>query len=408
MAASTVTIMSDSPDIKFTYEWTIENLEKEMDEHFDESLGNNCPKIVSPTFIVPQFPKSRLSIELSRAQEDTETPYKYLQKSEGVLFEISRMFSLRLNVETESESCDIDAYEESEYPNGLKIESKYLKGSVLIKHGKQILKGNKSDVFDDGRLFVNDVQHWRMTDSHVSVLHIKQKGDKFPEKIDNIEINRSYFFQEDFFTYYPGFYTLELEKENAMTITMTFSIPRKPSFIGHTEYETLIGLKSLLKDPKHSDLVLVCEGEKIAAHKAILSCRSPVFDRMLQTCMKEGNTGEIIIEDMTPNTLRILLEFIYAGTVDDITEGVEEVLYAADKYEMISLVDICVENMKELASPENILHFWNSAERHSLQHLKQFIIKKIESEEQYFKNNPIFLENVKNCHTLLFALFENN
>merc|ERR1719317_1266682 len=144
---------------------------------------------------------------------------------------------------------------------------------------------------------------------------------------------------------------------------MTFSIPRKPSFIGHTEYETLIGLKSLLKDPKHSDLVLVCEGEKIAAHKALLSCRSPVFDRMLQTCMKEGNTGEIIIEDITPNTLRILLGFIYTGTVDDITEGVEEVLYAADKYEMISLVDICVENMKESASPENILHFWNSAER---------------------------------------------
>ena len=197
-----------------------------------------------------------------------------------------------------------------------------------------------------------------------------------------------------------------------MTITVTLSIPREPSEKGHTKYDDQLqiirGLKSLLKDPKHSDLVLVCEGEKIAAHKAILACRSPVLDRMLQTCMKEGQTGEIIIEDMAPGTLRMLLEFVYTGTVDDITEGLEEVLYAADKYEMISLVDVCVENMKESASPENILTFWKSAERHSLQHLKQFIIQKIRSEKQEFISSSIFMEDVKNCQTLLFALFENN
>ena len=46
-----------------------------------------------------------------------------------------------------------------------------------------------------------------------------------------------------------------------------------------------------------------------------LSSSSVVFDRMLDQNMQEARTGEVDITDVDPDTLKLMLEFIYTEQV---------------------------------------------------------------------------------------------
>ena len=68
--------------------------------------------------------------------------------------------------------------------------------------------------------------------------------------------------------------------------------------------------------------------------------RSAVLRQMFLSPMEEARTGTVEITDMDSKTLRKLLEFIYTGEVDGMEDVAEELLYAADKYEIMGLVSI--------------------------------------------------------------------
>ena len=69
-------------------------------------------------------------------------------------------------------------------------------------------------------------------------------------------------------------------------------------------------------DPKTSDLVLVCQGEEIKAHRCILSARSPVFSAMLQSNMLESINSKIKIDDADKDVLKEMLWYMYKCEVD--------------------------------------------------------------------------------------------
>lgn len=79
----------------------------------------------------------------------------------------------------------------------------------------------------------------------------------------------------------------------------------------------------------------------IKAHKLVLQARVPVFETMLSSEMREGETGEVTITDMLPDVFRVLLYFIYA---DDLpaelrdnkmdTSMAQHLLMAADRYQL--------------------------------------------------------------------------
>ena len=57
-------------------------------------------------------------------------------------------------------------------------------------------------------------------------------------------------------------------------------------------------------DPNNSDIEIVCLGEKIRAHKLILTSRSLVFSAMLQSNMVESISNEIIIDYANKDVLK--------------------------------------------------------------------------------------------------------
>lgn len=100
-----------------------------------------------------------------------------------------------------------------------------------------------------------------------------------------------------------------IEKAQGMPPEMTATL-RLPPEVPY--YETF---RSLLNRPELSDAVFIVDGERIYAHKVILSSRSIFFEGMFQAKMLEANTGEIILENVSYPVIWSILVFCYRGEV---------------------------------------------------------------------------------------------
>ena len=94
----------------------------------------------------------------------------------------------------------------------------------------------------------------------------------------------------------------------------------------------------LLDDPKHSDVLIRCGQKTFRCHKAILSMRCEVFNRMFESGMVEAAGGEVTVTDVSADIMEMLLEFIYTGEVRDRAAYLDELFYAGHKYLLLDLV----------------------------------------------------------------------
>ena len=96
------------------------------------------------------------------------------------------------------------------------------------------------------------------------------------------------------------------------------------------------------------------DGEILMAHKSILAARSPVFRAMLTTGMKEASKNSVEVPDFDSKTVRELLRFIYCGELE-IPEVVTDLIFAAEKYEVSELKNICIDQILSELTEENVV-----------------------------------------------------
>lgn len=99
--------------------------------------------------------------------------------------------------------------------------------------------------------------------------------------------------------------------------------------LGEVEhFEHLSGdLYDVLSSGENMDVTFIVQGVRISAHRVILAARCAYFKILLFGDMKEAHAGaEIPIEDATPDSFRVLLEYVYCGKVSlgDLTDQVSE------------------------------------------------------------------------------------
>jgi hypothetical protein len=97
------------------------------------------------------------------------------------------------------------------------------------------------------------------------------------------------------------------------------------------------------------------DGVIFNAHKAILVARSPVCLKMLTIKMEEAETNVVKVDDFDSTTMRKLLRFIYCGEVQDLKENAKNLIYAAEKYEVNQLKEMCIEELAANVSEENVI-----------------------------------------------------
>ncbi|KAJ4847237.1 BTB/POZ and MATH domain-containing protein 2 [Turnera subulata] len=143
----------------------------------------------------------------------------------------------------------------------------------------------------------------------------------------------------------------------------------------------------LLESGKGADVNFEVDGEMFAAHKLVLSARSPVFRAQLFGPMKDQNTQCIKVEDMKAPVFKALLHFIYWDVLPDLGELVgtgfkgastlmtQHLLAAADRYALERLRLLCEAKLCEDVSINTVATTLALAEQHQCDQLKASCLK---------------------------------
>lgn len=113
-------------------------------------------------------------------------------------------------------------------------------------------------------------------------------------------------------------------------------------------------LKSLVGNKSHSDVTFCIDNEYVAAHRLILAIRSDVFDTMLFG-FKDAINEMVYITDISMDIFRQLLNYIYTNHIDLSHDNVIEILYAAHKYNLSFLEELCEQFIYSNRTYGNVL-----------------------------------------------------
>jgi hypothetical protein len=133
-------------------------------------------------------------------------------------------------------------------------------------------------------------------------------------------------------------------------------------------------MKKLLFDEESFDVFFIFPNEiKLGAHKNILSSRSIVFKSMFKSNMKESLTNEVIIEDISYETFKDLLLYIYTEEIVDNFDNLQELTYSVVKYQINNLIEICERELIKTISSDNSEELYSFASDFYLKGLKDSV-----------------------------------
>lgn len=173
----------------------------------------------------------------------------------------------------------------------------------------------------------------------------------------------------------------------------------------------------MLEADSYKDVEIQCGDFSVRAHKIILSSRSPVLAKMLQSDMVEGRSSTVNIRDMCADTFRQFLSYLYTGRLDDaLTNGAAISLYeAGDMYGVESLARRCAQFLVQNLTVVNACDVLAVADAHSDKDLKEIVIFFILENEipkchgswrPFCKSHPVLANEVLNRYVELLTASE--
>ncbi|KAJ8929309.1 hypothetical protein NQ314_018017 [Rhamnusium bicolor] len=127
-------------------------------------------------------------------------------------------------------------------------------------------------------------------------------------------------------------------------------------------------LVTFYKTQKFADCTFKINGTEVKAHKLILACSSPVFEKMF---FGEMASSDIIISDINMEEFKQVLEFIYTENIN-ITSIVNawSLFYIANKYLLDDLIHICLTYIQKNLTMNSLVLSYEYAEMYSLQDIR--------------------------------------
>ena len=120
--------------------------------------------------------------------------------------------------------------------------------------------------------------------------------------------------------------------------------------------------------------------------------------------MQEKNTNQTEIKDMTPSVFRALLRFIYTGHCQ-VGNLAEQLLIAADKYDIQDLKEICAKELRKNLTANNAVDLLILSDLHQTNDLKEGAIRFINKNAPAVMKTPSWPDFRKNHPNLIFELY---
>ena len=135
------------------------------------------------------------------------------------------------------------------------------------------------------------------------------------------------------------------------------------------------------------DVILETEdGLSVSVHRNVLAASSPYFRAMFTGCLAESSKEKIKLIDIEGKSLREVIEFMYTSSVSITDDNVESLLKAASVFQLIEIVNVCCEFLKEQLHPSNCLGIAALADTFSCEELlneaNKFTVKNFNGSRQ--------------------------
>nr|CAD2181330.1 unnamed protein product [Meloidogyne enterolobii]CAD2198768.1 unnamed protein product [Meloidogyne enterolobii] len=163
-------------------------------------------------------------------------------------------------------------------------------------------------------------------------------------------------------------------------------------------------MSNLFEKSLFADCTLYSGNREFQVHKAVLACRSPVFAAMFEHGMAESLSDCVNIKDIDSEVLGEMLRFMYTGSAPNLERMADELLAAADKYQLERLKVMCEQSLCLSLTNETACETLILADLHSAEHLKtqstEFInlhaneVMETEGWKVLVKEHPPLLEQV--------------
>lgn len=135
----------------------------------------------------------------------------------------------------------------------------------------------------------------------------------------------------------------------------------------------LHNLNDLRADERFCDVDIIAGGQRIHAHRIILSASSRYFEAMFRPTLGlcENQQKSIVLHSIDTSTLRALIDFIYTGHIAIEQQNVQELLAAGDMLQIPEVVEECCAFLCRELHASNALGILRFAETHHCEQLVQ-------------------------------------
>jgi len=171
---------------------------------------------------------------------------------------------------------------------------------------------------------------------------------------------------------------------DAVPSSSTFIDPARSSHLLHA-------ISQLYTGGLFSDVTLCAGNDEIKCHRNILAASSGFFMGMFQSQFEESLQCRIPIKEMEASTLRLVLDYIYTGKVDLSVDSVQNVLSAANLFQMIHLRDGCASFMMHHITVDNCVGVYFFARAHECHELAESARQLVNAEFEAVSHELEFL-----------------
>ncbi|XP_028992421.1 kelch-like protein 41a isoform X1 [Betta splendens] len=116
------------------------------------------------------------------------------------------------------------------------------------------------------------------------------------------------------------------------------------------------GLKELLNENKLIDCILKVGDRSIPCHRLIMAACSPYFRELyFAEDVVEADKKEVVIENLDPNVMEVIVNYMYSAEIDINDDNVQDILAAANRFQIPSVFTVCVNYLQKNLSRKNCL-----------------------------------------------------
>lgn len=169
------------------------------------------------------------------------------------------------------------------------------------------------------------------------------------------------------------------------------AVPSSSVFVDRAHpLRQLRAVSQLYVDEHFCDVTLCAGNDEIKCHRNILAASSPFFMAMFRSELDESRQSKVPIKEMEASTLLLVLDYVYTGKVELSVDNVQNVLSAANLFQMIALREGCASFMMHHISVDNCVGVYFFARAHECHDLAESARQLINAEFAAVCREPEF------------------